>query len=64
MKEIIKEIIEQLNSVEYENGDLSDIGNEIGIVLGKYVEEDKLGYELSSFIHGINHGISLAKGTH
>jgi hypothetical protein len=64
MKSIIKEIIEQLNSVKYENGDLSDIGNEIGIILGKYLEEDKLGYELSSFIHGIEHGISITKGTH
>lgn len=64
MKEIIKEIIDQLNSVKYEGGDLSDIGNEIGIVLGKYIEEEKLGYELSSFIHGIKHGISLTKGTH
>lgn len=59
---ITKEIIEQLNSIKY-NGDLSDIGNEIGIVLGKYLSEDK-GYELDSFFHGIKHGISLTKGTH
>lgn len=61
-KKIILEIIEQLGSVKYE-GDLSDIGNEIGIVLGKYISEE-LGSELESFYAGIEHGISLTKGTH
>ena len=63
MKQAIKEIVDQLNSVKYE-GDLSDIGNEIGIVLAKYIDENKIGYELDSFIHGIEHGISLTNGTH
>lgn len=44
-------------------GDISDLGNEIGIVLGKYIS-DKIGYELESFISGIKHGVSLTKGTH
>lgn len=62
-KKIILEIIDQLNSVKYEKGDLSDIGNEIGIILGKYIS-DELGFELESFYAGVEHGISLTKGTH
>lgn len=44
-------------------GDISDFGNEIGIVLAKYIS-DKTGYELESFISGVKHGVSLMKGTH
>jgi len=57
---IKEEIKTQLDSAKY-CGDLSDIGNEIGIVLGKYLTTND---ELSDFIHGVNHGISLTKGTH
>jgi hypothetical protein len=60
---IIRNIVVQLETVTY-NGDLSDIGNEIGIVIGKYIEKDKMGCELDDFIHGIKHGISLVDGTH
>lgn len=62
-EKIKKEIIAQLDAVNY-YGDLSDIGNEIGIVVGKYISEIKTGYEKAIFIHGINHGISLSNGTH
>lgn len=63
--DIVNEIIELLNHSTIKNGcDLSDIGNEIGIAIGKYINEDKLGYELESFIAGIRHGISLVDGTH
>lgn len=63
-KEIKKEIIDQLNKADY-NGDLGDIGNEIGIVLGKYLSTDKKsGYEFDDFIHGVKHGISLTNNTH
>ena len=44
-------------------GDLSDCGNEIGIIVGeryKNMTED----ETSNFISGIKHGISLTNGTH
>ncbi len=44
-------------------GDLSDCGNEIGIIVGekyKNMTED----ETSHFISGIKHGISLTNGTH
>lgn len=63
MKQIISDIIKQLESISYE-GDISDIGNEIGIAIGKHVGENKIGYELDSFIHGVRHGVSLVDGTH
>jgi hypothetical protein len=62
-QKIIEEIIEQLNKADYD-GDLSDIGNEIGIVVGKYINEKEPGYEKNFFIHGVKHGISLSDGTH
>ncbi len=44
--------------------DLSDIGNEIGIAIGKYLRKRKMGYTKDDFILGIKHGISLVDGTH
>jgi hypothetical protein len=62
-KLIKHEISSQLYQVNYE-GDLSDLGNEIGMVLGKHIKKDKMEYELESFIQGLKHGISLSGGTH
>jgi hypothetical protein len=42
--------------------DLSDIGNEIGIVIGKYINKE-IG-DKNDFINGVKHGISLIDGTH
>lgn len=60
-------IIEKLISYFEENkakiADMSDVGNEIGIAIGKFISE-KQGYELQDFLSGIKHGVSLAKGTH
>jgi hypothetical protein len=58
-----EDIAKALSEVKYD-GDASDIGNEIGIILGKYIEENKMGWELDSFISGIKHGISITDGTH
>jgi hypothetical protein len=58
--EIKKKIIEQLDNARYD-GDLSDIGNEIGIVVAEYFDEENT---VDDFIHGIQHGISLTDGTH
>ena len=58
---IIKQIKEHMEKVSYENGDLSDVGNEIGIVLGNYIENEQ---EFKELITGIRHGISLTNGTH
>jgi hypothetical protein len=59
-----KEIAERISNLPYENGDVSDIGNEIGMVLGKYIAENSFGWEEDDFISGLNHGISIANGTH
>jgi len=58
---IIKQIKEHMEKVSYENGDLSDVGNEIGIVLGNYVESEQ---DFKDLVQGIRHGISLTNGTH
>lgn len=52
-----------INRVDYINGDISDIGNEIGIATGSLIPnmtED----EISMFISGFKHGVSLTNGTH
>jgi len=59
-----KELSEKLSNLPYQNGDISDIGNEIGIIIAKYFDEDDLGYDLEGFIHGVKHGVSLTDGTH
>ena len=46
------------------NGDLSDLGNEIGLNIGEYIDDDKFGYEKDDLISGIYHGISIIDGTH
>lgn len=56
--EIKDKLIDRLFNIPYE-GDIGDIGNEIGIVIGELTKE-----EISEFKHGINHGISLTDGTH
>ena len=58
--ELKKKIIEQLDNARYE-GDLSDVGNEIGIVIAEYFDEENT---VDDFIHGLKHGISLTDGTH
>ena len=42
-------------------GDLSDIGNEIGLIVGKYIDKDNTAED---FIRGLRHGISLVDDTH
>lgn len=63
-KEINEEISITLLKLPYKSGDLSDIGNEIGLIIGKFIDNDKLGFELDDFISGIKHGISIIEGTH
>lgn len=66
-EQIKKDIMLQLAKVNYSNGNLTDIGNEIGFAIGKYTmeensEDDAL--DVESFICGLNHGISLIDDTH
>lgn len=64
-KQIIHDIINHLENTSLPKGcDLSDVGNEIGIAVGKHINEKELGYELESLIAGIRHGVSLIDGTH
>jgi len=58
---ILNRIKTQLDNVNYDNGDVSDVGNEIGIVLGDFITTES---ELQDFITGIRHGMSLTNGTH
>jgi hypothetical protein len=51
------EISETLSKLHYEGGDISDIGNEIGIILGNYIDENDHGWNKDGFIAGLNHGI-------
>ena len=58
---ILNRIKTQLDNVNYDTGDVSDVGNEIGIVLGDFIHTES---ELQDFITGLKHGISLTNGTH
>lgn len=66
MERTIKELELDIEKLYYGSSDLSDIGNEIGIVIGKAIEKYKgeLGWELEDFINGVKHGVSLVDGTH
>lgn len=62
-RKTLKSISDHLNLVKYSNGDLSDIGNEIGIAVGNIftnMSQD----QISQFISGFKHGVSLTNGTH
>jgi hypothetical protein len=61
-KQTITDIIEILTTDTHY--DLSDVGNSIGIAIGKYISKDELGFEYDDLIDGIKHGISLIDGTH
>ncbi len=54
---------ERAKKVTYQ-GDLSDLGNEVGYVLGTHVVADMDETQITDFIHGLQHGISLTNGTH
>lgn len=57
MNHIKKCIVSKLK-YEVFNGDLSDIGNSIGQIVAKFINENEKGYEKESFLHGINHGLA------
>ena len=67
MKNILEDLIKHLesikNSAPINHGDLSDLGNEIGIIIGQYTN-DEMGYEKDDFVSGVRHGISISDGTH
>jgi len=60
---ILVELRHKFIDIDYD-GDLGDIGNEIGVVIGKHIEKDIMGYDIKDFNDGLKHGISLSNGTH
>jgi hypothetical protein len=62
-RKTITDICIKLPAIPYDNGDISDIGNEIGITVG-IVIENMTEEEINDLISGIRHGISLTNGTH
>ena len=60
--EVLIKISDHLAMVTYE-GDLSDIGNEIGYILGNTIPNMNK-EEVDTFITGFKHGVSLSNGTH
>jgi hypothetical protein len=56
-KKILKGLIDGLNEVKY-SGDISDIGNEVGFLLGKQLQDPE---EFKLFTRGLMHGIDLTK---
>ena len=63
-EQIKQDVINQLQDIGYDTTscDLSDLGNEIGIVIGRHI--DNYECDIDSFIDGVRHGISLIDGTH
>ena len=58
---LVKEISREIHTTTA-YGDLSDVGNSIGIVIAKYFDKD-IG-DKEDFLAGLNHGISITDGTH
>jgi hypothetical protein len=59
ISDILKERALEMNYI----GDISDLGNEIGEIVGK-IYSDMNQEEINSFISGFKHGVSLTNGTH
>ncbi len=55
-------LIERSRDFPYD-GDISDLGNEVGCELGKIIENMNP-EQIEDFITGLRHGISLTNGTH
>jgi len=60
MNELRDAIVAQLNNIQYPSYDESDLGNEIGIVLGMSLNQELI----EAFMVGLKHGMSLSYGTH
>lgn len=61
MKLLSLTINERLDEIKYQ-GDMSDMGNEVGYCLGKVFNMSQ--QDTNDFITGLKHGISLTNGTH
>jgi len=59
---IANSLKEKAITTNYE-GDIADLGNEVGYVLGTFID-NMTEEQISDFMHGLQHGISLTNGTH
>ena len=62
LENLIEDLKERQKEINY-IGDMSDMGNEIGVSVGK-IYPNMNPVEIEDLIHGIRHGISLTNGTH
>lgn len=62
-RDVFEQLCQTFSEIEYDNGDISDVGNEVGFALGKALADLKED-EIKDFILGLKHGISLTNGTH
>lgn len=53
----VESVMEEIQKMDYSKFELSDLGNEIGRIVGRHPGSD-------DFLHGVKHGISLSNGTH
>jgi len=68
MEKLVKNLVEETGTLLVSRsedigyyGDMSDFGNEVGIVVGQFFKSKE---DIEDFITGLRHGISLADGTH
>jgi hypothetical protein len=59
---IANSLKDAVNRINY-TGDISDLGNEIGLAVGSTFN-NMTEEEIRDFISGFRHGMSLANGTH
>jgi hypothetical protein len=62
LEKILNEFDNHKKEINY-IGDISDLGNEIGFVVGR-VYNSMTQEEINDFIKGFEHGVSLTNGTH
>jgi hypothetical protein len=60
VEETGKSLIARSEDIGY-YGDISDFGNEVGIVVGQHFKKKQ---DIEDFITGLRHGITLVDGTH
>jgi len=58
-KKITEKISDHLKNVSYSDGEVSDLGNEVGLALGKSMPRIS-DQEIEDFARGVRHGIDLA----
>jgi hypothetical protein len=57
---LLKSVSSKLNIVTYNNGDISDLGNEIGMAIAEHIK-NITETDINDFISGVIHGINLKK---